>query len=159
MTEDEATDGRTRVETDGRTRVAAYAVTRDDAGRLLLCHLAPSVGVGDIWTLPGGGIEFGEAPADAVLRELTEETGLRGEVDDLLEVTDRVFEPGDDGSRMHAIRILYAVRIVGGDLRDEPDGSTDTCRWVTPDEAAALRLTELARRAVATPVDDAAERV
>ena len=49
---------------------------------------------------------------------------------------------------MHAIRIVYAVRVVGGSLRDEPDGSTDTCRWVAPEEVGRLRLGELARRAI-----------
>ena len=33
---------------------------------------------------------------------------------------------------MHAIRIVYRVRIIGGELRDEVDGSTDTCAWFTP---------------------------
>jgi ADP-ribose pyrophosphatase YjhB (NUDIX family) len=134
-----------------RVRVAAYALCRDDDGRVLLCHIAPSVGAGDIWTLPGGGLEFGESPAAAVVRELAEETGYRGEVERLLDVSDRLFEDldGQGGTdRMHAIRIVYAVRILDGELRDEPDGSTDTCRWLTLDEAAGLRLGELARRAV-----------
>jgi ADP-ribose pyrophosphatase YjhB (NUDIX family) len=129
-----------------RIRVAAYAVIRDEDGRFLLCHIAPSVGVGDVWTLPGGGVDFGESPAHAVLRELTEETGLTGELEGLVDVSDRLF--GGTGDRLHAIRILYAVRITGGDLRDEPDGSTDTCRWVTAAEAKGMRLGELARAAI-----------
>ena len=111
--------------TADRVRVAAYALCRDDDGRLLLCHISPAVGAGDLWTLPGGGLEFGEPPAVAVLRELDEETGYRGEVERLVDVNDRLFDDGD-GERMHAVRIVYEVRIVGGELRDEPDGSTAT---------------------------------
>jgi len=131
-----------------RTRVAAYAVARDDDGRLLLCHIAPSVGVGDVWTLPGGGLDFGEPPEVAVLRELTEETGYVGQLDGLIGVSDRVFRDVDGADRLHAIRILYRVRIVGGELRDEPEGSTDTCRWFTRSETKGLRLGELARHAL-----------
>lgn len=131
-----------------RVRVAAYAVVRDERDRVLLCHIHPSVGVGDVWTLPGGGLEFGEPPARAALRELEEETGFIGEIERLLEVDDRLFTTAAGADRMHAIRIVYAVRIVGGSLRDEPDGSTDTCRWVPPEEARRMRLGELARRAV-----------
>lgn len=132
-----------------RIRVAAYAVCRDAEGRVLLCHLSPSVGAGDVWTLPGGGLDFGEPPAAAVLRELAEETGYQGVVEGLLDVGDRLFDdPGRPG-RLHAIRIVYAVRITGGELRDEADGSTDTCRWLTIDEARGLRLRELARRQIA----------
>jgi ADP-ribose pyrophosphatase YjhB (NUDIX family) len=135
--------------TTERIRVAAYAFCRDDEGRLLLCHMAPSVGAGDVWTLPGGGLDFGEAPAAAVLRELAEETGYVGEITRLLDVTDRMFHGVDGTDRMHAIRIVYEVDIVDGELRDELDGSTDTCRWVTLDEARSLRLGELARQSVA----------
>ena len=66
----------------------------------------------------------------------------------MVEVDDRVFSNGDGADRMHAIRIVYEVRILEGELRDEADGSTDTCRWVAPDEARRMRLGELARRAV-----------
>ena len=135
--------------TTERVRVAAYALCRDGDGRVLLCHIAPSVGAGDVWTLPGGGLDFGEAPGAAVLRELEEETGYIGRVARLLDVTDRMFHGVDGADRMHAIRIVYEVDIVDGELRDEPDGSTDTCRWVTVDEARSLRLGELARQTVA----------
>ena len=49
---------------------------------------------------------------------------------------------------MHAIRIVFAVRLVGGSRRDEFDGSTDACRWMAPAEAARLRLGGVARRAI-----------
>lgn len=150
---DETVRDRSVAAASDRVRVAAYGVARDEEGRFLLCHIAPSVGVGDVWTLPGGGVDFGESPARAVLRELTEETGLTGELDGLIDVSDRLF--GGNGDRMHAIRIVYAVTITGGTLRDERDGSTDTCRWVTAAEARTLRLGELARAAI-NRLDDAA---
>ena len=49
---------------------------------------------------------------------------------------------------MHAIRIVYRVRVTGGELRDEVDGSTDTCAWFTPDEASRLNLGGLAQHAL-----------
>lgn len=130
-----------------RVRVAAYGLCRADDGRVLLCHIAPSVGAGDLWTLPGGGLEFGESPAAAVVRELAEESGYEGAVEALIDVGDRLFAEAD-GGRLHAIRIVYAVRITGGALRDERDGSTDRCGWFTLEQAAGMRLGELARRAV-----------
>jgi 8-oxo-dGTP diphosphatase len=68
------------------TRVAAYALCVRDQ-RILLCRIADGSwsGVGQ-WTLPGGGLEFGEAPRDGALRELAEETGLLGEIDILADV-------------------------------------------------------------------------
>lgn len=131
-----------------RIRVASYAFCRDETGRVLLAHIAPSVGVGDVWTLPGGGLAFGEAPATACIRELREETGYVGEVVRLLDVSDRLFEPAADGERLHAIRVVYAVRIVGGALRDERGGSTDRAAWFTPAAAKRLRLGGLARRMI-----------
>jgi ADP-ribose pyrophosphatase YjhB (NUDIX family) len=137
-----------------RTRVAAYAVCLDADGRILLCRIAPTILAGAVWTLPGGGLDFGEAPDIAVLRELAEESGYDGEIVALHDVSDRLFADPDQAGRLHAIRIVYRVRIVGGELRDEVDGSTDTCAWFTPDEASVLHLAELARRAVANLQQD-----
>jgi 8-oxo-dGTP diphosphatase len=134
-----------------QTRVGAYAVAMDDAGRVLLCRIAPSVVPGEVWTLPGGGLEFGEAPHEAVIRELAEESGYEGEIDSLVGVTSRVFDRTEEGGRRHAIRIIYRVRITGGEPRDEVDGSTDTCAWFPPSDARKLRLSELARRALDLP--------
>ena len=131
-----------------RTRVAAYALSTDESGRILLCRIAPSVAAGEIWTLPGGGLEFGEPPEEAVLRELAEESGYLGEVVGLADVKDRVVTDSEGGGRMHAIRIVYRVRVIGGEPRDEIDGSTDTCAWFRLDEASRLNLGGLAKHAL-----------
>jgi 8-oxo-dGTP diphosphatase len=128
------------------TRVAAYALCEDEAGRILLTRLTyPEIKAG-YWTLPGGGIDFGEAPADAVLRELTEETGLTGTIHSLAGVESWVRRgpvPGGVGDDFQAIQILYRVVITGGTLRDEVDGSTDAAAWFTRTEVAALPIVEL----------------
>ncbi|MBA2634177.1 MAG: NUDIX domain-containing protein [Chloroflexi bacterium] len=135
------------------TRISAYAVSLDGADRLLLCRVAPgsSVGFDGWWTLPGGGLDHGEDPRDAALRELTEETGLIGELDGLLEVDSwRTLFTNLAGERedFHGIRFLYRCRIVGGELRDEAEGSTDTCRWFARSELPAERLVDIGELAV-----------
>src|SRR5262245_49254124 len=114
----------------GRTRVAAYAVCVSH-GALLLVRLAASTGARGQWAMPGGGLKYGEAPTQAVVRELLEETGLMGEVDALLDVTSFVDE-------LHSICIYYRVRITGGTLRDETEGSTDRAAWVPLDRVHEL---------------------
>jgi 8-oxo-dGTP pyrophosphatase MutT (NUDIX family) len=63
------------------TRVAAYALCVDGEA-ILLSRIAKGATAGSdgMWTLPGGGIEFGEDPRDGAIRELEEETGLRDEI-------------------------------------------------------------------------------
>ncbi|WP_372730076.1 NUDIX domain-containing protein [Nocardioides sp.] len=118
-----------------RQRVAAYAVIlRDD--NILLSRLAPSVTSQELWTLPGGGLDHGEDPRDAVIREIHEETGLHAEIG----AAARIYSahlPGvwRDGRRVnaHALRIVYdgwvpvdapAPQVV------EVDGSTAEAAWI-----------------------------
>lgn len=135
------------------SRVAAYSLCTD-RDTILLTRIAPGATANSdgMWTLPGGGLEFGEDPRDAALRELGEETGLTGEVIDLAEVdswTSRFANPVDgELTDFHGIRILYRVRVTGGTLRDEIGGSSDACRWVPRSELSSMPLVELAELGV-----------
>jgi 8-oxo-dGTP pyrophosphatase MutT (NUDIX family) len=134
----------------GRTRLGAYSICLDDAGRILLARLsAIEVDVG-AWTLPGGGVDFGEHPDAAAVRELYEETGLDGEIEEVAGVFSHVYRSSRfaRGGDLHFIGIVYRMRVLGGDLRDEIDGSTDTSAWFAPEDLAGIRLVELAEYAV-----------
>ncbi len=134
----------------GRTRLGSHAICFDDAGRLLLCRLAVSEVETGAWTLPGGGVEFGEHPDDACLRELREETGLHGEIERVESVFSHVYPASRwaGGQDLHFLSILYRVRIVGGELGDELDGSTDRAAWMSPDEIRSVKVVELARAGI-----------
>ncbi len=141
------------------TRVAAYALCVED-GRILLCRIAPGPwsAVGS-WTLPGGGLEFGESPQAGALRELGEETGLEGSIvalADVLDWADRWIDPADGVEEaFHAIQVVYSVHVTGGELRDELDGSTDVARWFSRAEAESLPLVDLARAGVRLAFENA----
>jgi ADP-ribose pyrophosphatase YjhB (NUDIX family) len=101
--------------------------------------------------LPGGGVRHGEHPADAVVREFHEETGLRIVADRLREVVTDIEYLADVPAVRHHDRLIFDVTLLGGDLRDEPDGSSDRAAWLHPEEAAGLRLMPFAARAIGVP--------
>ena len=74
------------------------------------------------WSLPGGRIEWGERAADAALRELAEETGVKAELLGLIDVVDGLF-----GER-HYVLIDYAARWVSGEPR-AGDDAADARFW------------------------------
>jgi ADP-ribose pyrophosphatase YjhB (NUDIX family) len=115
-------------------RVAAYALAvRDD--RVLLVRNSARTPFPGRWNLPGGGIEHGESPTAAVLRELSEETGLDGSLGEVLEIYDSHFEgtaPSGRREDFHGIAIVYGAEVAGDAAPAvvETDGTADRAAWV-----------------------------
>lgn len=115
--------------------MAAYAlIVRDE--QILLCRLAERISPEERWTLPGGGVEHGEHPRAAVIREVAEETGLEVEVGETVRVYSAHL-PGAwrEGTRVdaHALRLVYD----GWVASDAPEprvvevaGSTMDAAWI-----------------------------
>jgi 8-oxo-dGTP diphosphatase len=132
-----------------RVRPAVYAWCERD-GAVVLCRVASRGPGAGRWTLPGGGLRFGEDPLAALTREFEEETGLTVAPGDLLGVRSAVVEPAEtvSGHRIQTLGILYRGTVLGGQLRDEAAGSTDQARWIDLHEVESLPLTALARWAL-----------
>ena len=125
-------------------RFAAYAVASDPAGRVLLTQVAPGYPGAGRWHLPGGGTDYGEAPAPALLRELAEETGQVGDIGVLLGAASHrdAAQIGPEGYPIdwHGVRVFYLVRVTKPNKPKVYDvgGSTVGARWFTPSEIAGL---------------------
>jgi 8-oxo-dGTP diphosphatase len=121
------------------------AVVRDDAGRVLLGRRSDN----GQWSLPAGLIDPGEQPADAVVREVFEETGVQIRVDGLGGVaTHPVVYP--NGDRCEYLNVWFRCRAIGGEARVNDDEST-VVGWFAPDELP--RLNEWAELRLRTAVD------
>jgi len=125
-----------------RTRLAAYIVAVN-AGSMLLAKIAPGYPGAGRWTLPGGGVEFGEHPEAALVREVYEESGFRLTTFTFLGIGSRVYEARGTSGQLHAIRLIYQADLAGEPRVMEVDGSVDDARWVPIDELASTDTVDL----------------
>ncbi|WP_344075721.1 NUDIX hydrolase [Luedemannella helvata] len=136
-----------------RRRIGAYGVCLDARGRVLLVRLAADSTQPGRWMLPGGGVDHGEAPAAAVVREIAEETGLRVRVRGPRDVYhDMIVDRR--GGLVHHDRLIFDVDVIDGELRDEPDGSTDAAAWVDAEELPTLPLLPFVAEALGVTPDE-----
>lgn len=118
-----------------------------DRGRVLLVRRGREPLKGQ-WSLPGGMLELGEALTAGVVREIHEETGLRVEPVELIELLDRIHRDGDR-IRYHYVIADYLCRVAGGELKAASDA--DAVRWVVRAEwnsHSALKLDPVAVRVI-----------
>lgn len=112
------------------------AVVRDEAGRLLLIHRTDN----NLWALPGGGHDIGERIGDTVVREVSEETGIQVEVDNIVGLyTDPEHVLAyDDGEVRQQFSICFRAHPIGGSLRTSSESKE--VRWVDPANLGRLHI-------------------
>lgn len=120
----------------------ASAIVLDEAGRVLLQKRKDNA----LWALPGGVMEIGESIAQAITREVEEETGLIVEPDYIVGIyTDpaHVFAY-DDGEVRQEFSICFACKVVGGGLQAGDEASE--VRFFDPNDVPALPMHPSIRR-------------
>jgi 8-oxo-dGTP diphosphatase len=111
--------------------VGAIAV---DADRLLLIRRGHGPAAGT-WSIPGGRVEAGELLAEAVVRELLEETAVEGVCGELVGWVERF----DDDQ--HLVILDFAVSVLEGTTPEAGDDAAEA-RWVPLEEVPELNLVE-----------------
>lgn len=112
-------------------RLAVGAVVLREDGAVLLVRRARPPAAGS-WTLPGGKVEDGETPEQAIAREVLEETGLRVRVGEILETL--VLEREGFSYRIVDFFCEGSGEVIAAD-------DVSAARWVLPHEWADLGLT------------------
>ncbi len=130
-----------------RRRTAAYAIATS-TDRLLLTKLWDGDVSAGHWTLPGGGMAFGETPEETVLRELHEETGLSGRIVRLLDIRSEVFPPWKEHTSLQVVGFLYEVEVSGTPTVQEIGGSTVAAEWVPLDAVRSRPIVGLVEHAL-----------
>ena len=138
----------------GQRRILLPSVSAhifDDAGRLLLVRQRD----GGVWSTPGGSIELDERPADALVREVFEETGLEVTSYELSQVYGgpEFVVRYPNGDETQYVVVAYRCSVVG-----EVNGDSDEtleARYFSEDEAARLDLADWLRSVVREVFDSA----
>ena len=111
-------------------RLGCAVIIPDDQGRILLQKRTD----GDWWSLPAGGMEPGETPTQAAIREAREETGLVIAIERFLGLYTNpdICTVYPDGRRVQIVSATFLARVVGGQLI-ESNEETAELRWFPPD--------------------------
>jgi 8-oxo-dGTP pyrophosphatase MutT (NUDIX family) len=115
-----------------------------DGDRLLLTRRSDN----GAWCMPGGGVDPGESLAEACVREVREEIGVRARVTGLLGAysSPDIVASYPDGNRAQIVAAVFRVEILSGapGLSDE----VTELGWFTAAEAAQLPIIETQRRRI-----------
>jgi 8-oxo-dGTP diphosphatase len=121
---------RARIGTDLLLVPAASAVVINSAGEILLHRRADN----GRWSLPGGAIDPGEEPADAVIREVWEETGVHVVPERIVGVYGgpELVMCYPNGDQISVLSVTFACRPIGGEPHVNDDESLEV-RYFSPD--------------------------
>jgi ADP-ribose pyrophosphatase YjhB (NUDIX family) len=112
------------------------AIVPNERSEILLVHKTDN----DLWALHGGAMDIGESMADAVVREVKEETGIEVEVTGVVGIYSNPNHvmAYDDGEVRQQCSICFTTRMLGGELATSSE--TKEVRFVDPADLDALNI-------------------
>jgi len=116
-------------------------VMRGDEFLLVKRMHEPSKG---LWSIPGGLVDLGEAVEEAARREVEEETGVKIELERLLDVIDNIIRDANGKVRYHYVLVDYLARPLTGEVKASSD--VLEARWVKASDLAKYEVTKTLRR-------------
>lgn len=120
----------------GPRLAASLACFRDGAVLIARRGREPNRG---LWSLPGGGVEFGETGAEAAIREFREETGAGAEAVGLADVVEVILRDEAGAASRHAVILAFAGRLVSGE--PGPTEEAEEVAWVAPRDLGGYATT------------------
>jgi ADP-ribose pyrophosphatase YjhB (NUDIX family) len=129
------------------TRVGAHGLCVADQ-RLLMVRCAPHLDDAGKWSVPGGGLEWGEAPEVALVREFREETGLDVTAGPLAGVFSKAYvrNPERPQPSVHFMSIVFWAEVdPAAELVHEAVGTSDQAAWIPIAQLHEIGLTDLGR--------------
>ncbi|HEY73518.1 MAG TPA: NUDIX domain-containing protein [Thermoflexia bacterium] len=131
-------------ETSRYPEIIVGALLVNPQGQILVARYSKITGR---YAIPGGHVEYGETAAQALVRELEEETGLTPTGFRLLQVSERIRPPLYKDGRHHLVYLDFVVDEWRGAL--QLDGvELSAGKWLRPQDALTLPLTYTTRRLV-----------
>jgi ADP-ribose pyrophosphatase YjhB (NUDIX family) len=112
------------------------AIVPNEHGAILMVHKTDN----DLWALPGGAMDIGEAMADAVVREVKEETGIDVEVTGVVGIYSNPNHvmAYDDGEVRQQCSICFTARMLGGQFATSSE--TKEVQFVAPADLSSLNI-------------------
>jgi 8-oxo-dGTP diphosphatase len=133
-------------------RIGTYGLAIDHRARpvILLTRIAPDEVDAGYWTLPGGGLEWGEHPLEGLRREFIEETGLEPRTLSLLGIHSYSLTPEQRRNPGPALQVIQAVYLVAaeGSPVHEVGGSTVEAKWFPLAELNSVPILDLVKVAL-----------
>jgi 8-oxo-dGTP diphosphatase len=120
---------------DQKQLTIVVGLVANERGEILLAkrHQPDNLQIHNKWEFPGGGIDFGETPEEAILREVKEETGLEVKIVRLLPKAYSSVWDWPEG-KVQVIILSYECKKVSGEL-DSTDPEIGELKYFKPEDA------------------------
>ncbi|MFG1643614.1 NUDIX hydrolase [Amycolatopsis sp. NPDC049252] len=121
--------------------VAVSAFIQDDEGRILMIRRTDN----NLYSIPGGQLELGETLAEAAVREVYEETGIRCEVTGVIGLYSdpKHIIAYDDGEVRQEFSICFCARAISGTL--QPSNESKEVKWIPTNQIGSISIHETIR--------------